>query len=71
MPASTLPSTMAATAWPNVSPNTSTASTPTKTVANSTLGEVRVQNSWRGRPWRSTSATRSLPPGSTATIRSP
>jgi hypothetical protein len=66
-----LPSTIAATACPNVRPNTSTASTPTKIVANSMLGEVHVQNSWRGLPWRSASATRSLPPGSTATILSP
>ena len=34
----------------------STASTPTKIVANSRFGEVHVQNSWRGRPCRSASA---------------
>lgn len=62
--------TMAATACQNVMPNASTASMPTKIVANSRFGEVHVQNSWLGRPCRSASAMYSLPPGSTATIRS-
>ncbi len=65
-----VPITMPATACQNVMPYAATASTPTKIVANSRFGEVHVQNNWRGRPWRSASAMNSLPPGSTATMRS-
>jgi len=45
-----LPSTIAATADQKDRPNTSTAMAPTKTVANSMLGEVHIHSSWRGRP---------------------
>ena len=41
------------------SPNAATASTPTKIVANSRFGEVQVQNSWSGRPCRSSSGMNS------------
>ena len=60
--------TMPATACQKLMPYTATASTPTKIVANSRLGEVQVQNNWLGLPWRSASAMNSFPPGSTATI---
>ena len=66
-----VPTTMPATACQNVIPKASTASMPTKMVANSRFGDVHVQNNWLGRPCRSASAMCSLPPGSTATTRSP
>src|SRR3954471_12770313 len=68
---SAVPSTIASVACQNVCPNAATASTPTKTVANSRFGEVQVQNSESGRPCRSSSGMNSAPPGSTATTRSP
>lgn len=60
--------TMPVTACQKLMPYTATASTPTKIVANSRLGDVHVQNNWLGLPWRSASAMNSFPPGSTATI---
>ena len=66
-----LPSTSAATACQKDSLNCTTASTPTKTVANSRLGEAQVHSSWTGEPCRSECGTRSTPPGSTAATRSP
>ena len=61
-----LPSMIASAAGQKLSPKTATASTPTKIVANSMLGEVQVQNSWSGRPCRSLSGMNSAPPGSTS-----
>jgi len=52
-------------------PKTVTPSTPTKTVANSMLGETQVQKRSRGDPCRSASGMYSTPPGSTAITRSP
>ena len=60
-----LPRMMASAAVQKPRPNTATASTPTKIVANSMFGEVQVQNSWIGRPCRSFSGMNSAPPGST------
>ncbi len=65
---SPVPMRMPRTACQKLMPYTETASTPTKIVANSRLGEVHVQKSWLGLPWRSASAMNSLPPGSTAAI---
>ena len=62
---------MASTACVKLRLNAATASTPTKTVANSRLGEVHVQKSCSGRPCRSWSAMNSAPPGSTAMTRFP
>ena len=56
---------MASAAGQKPRPNTATASTPTKIVANSMFGEVQVQNSCIGRPCRSFSGMNSAPPGST------
>ena len=64
---SPLPSRIAATACQKLSPNTSTAMAPTKTVANSMFGEVHIHSSWRGRPCRSDIGIGLAPPGSTAT----
>ena len=66
-----VPMMMASTACQKVSPNAATPSTPTKTVANSRLGDVQVQKSCSGRPCRSFSGMNSAPPGSTATTFSP
>ena len=63
---SPVPITMASTACQKFSPKMATPMTPTKTVANSKFGEVQVQNSWIGRPCRSSSGMNSAPPGSTA-----
>ena len=62
---------MASTACQKLRLNAATASTPTKTVANSRLGEVHVQKSWIGRPCRSCSAMNSAPPGSTVVRLAP
>src|ERR1035441_9523753 len=51
MPPIALPRMRASAASQKPSPNPATASTPTKMVANSMLGEVQVQNSCSGRPW--------------------
>jgi hypothetical protein len=66
-----LPIVTASAACQKLRPNADTASTPTKIVANSRLGDVHVQNSCRGVPCLSASATGSIPPGSTFTIFSP
>ena len=66
-----VPTTIASTASQKLRPNAAIASTPTKIVANSRLGDVQVQNSWIGRPCRSFSGMNSAPPGSTATTFSP
>src|SRR5215467_13077365 len=66
-----VPITMASTACQKLRPNKATASTPTKTVANSRLGEVQVQKSWSGFPCRSCRGMNSAPPGSTVMTRSP
>ncbi len=68
---SAVPSTMAATACQNDCPNATTASTPTKMVANSRFGDIQVQNRSSGRPCRSDNGMNSAPPGSTATMREP
>ena len=63
---SAVPSTSASTACPKPSPNTSTASTPTKTVANSMFGEVQVHSSCSGPPCLASAGIGSAPVGSTA-----
>ena len=62
---------MASTACQKLNPKTATASTPTKTVANSRFGEIQVQNSCSGLPCRSFSGMNSAPPGSTAMTFAP
>ena len=64
---SAVPSTIAATAAQKLCWKNRMEMTPTKTVANSRFGDIQVQNSWPGRPCRSSSAMNSAPPGSTAT----
>ena len=63
---SAVPSTIASAAWVNDSPKKSVPITPTKTVANSRLGDAQVHSSWTGEPCRSSSGMNSTPPGSTA-----
>ena len=59
------PTRMASTVCQKLRPNRATPSTPTKTVANSRLGDVHVQKSCSGRPCRSLSGMKPAPPGST------
>ena len=59
---------IAATVCQRDSPKNSGPMMPTATVANSRLGEVHVQSSWIGRPWRSLSGMISTPPGSMAMV---
>ena len=66
IPPIALPRTRASAASQKPRPNTTTASMPTKIVANSMFGEVQVQKSWIGRPCRSLSGMNSAPPGSTS-----
>jgi hypothetical protein len=68
---SAVPSTIAATAWPNVCWKYSTEMTPTKMVANSRFGDIHVQNRFSGRPCRSLNGMKPAPPGSTAVSRAP
>src|SRR5215469_16233995 len=52
-------------------PKNATGRKPTKMVANSRFADIHVQKSWSGFPCRSRSGMYSMPPGSTATTRSP
>ena len=71
MEPSVVPITIARNVAQKLRPKKTTPMKPTKTVANSMFGEVQVQKSCSGRPWRSLSGMNSAPPGSTAMTLSP
>src|SRR5262249_18341535 len=68
---SAVPSISATAASAKPIPKNATGRKPTKMVANSRFADIHVQKSWSGLPWRSRSGMYSMPPGSTATTRSP